>query len=117
MDYNGLKQLQLYHYDLKSKNVKERIQTWLSEANDIYGINVKKIKDFFSASNSQNETKLENLTRDCWVTENEINEVFYMLNQQYDNIMCIVCTPDKYVSDFLMAKSKKNNKRKNYFGS
>ena len=52
MDYNGLKQLQLYHCDLHHKSV---IQTWLSEAGNIYGIHMKKIKEFFSLSKSEHE--------------------------------------------------------------
>ena len=76
MDYNGLKQLQLYHCDLHHKSVKEGIQTWLSQAGNIYGINMKKIKEFFSLSKSEHEKKLVNLTRDHWVTENEINELY-----------------------------------------
>ena len=106
MDYNGLKQLQLYHCDLHHKSVKEGIQTWLSQAGNIYGINMKKIKEFFSLSKSEHEKKLVNLTRDHWVTENEINELFSILNQQYEDVMCVVCTPDKYVNDFLTTKSK-----------
>ena len=56
MDYNGLKQLQLYHCDLHHKSVKEVIQTWLSEAGNIYGINMKKIKEFL-ACQSQSTKK------------------------------------------------------------
>ena len=44
MDYNGLKQLQLYHCDLHYKSVEEGIQTWLSQTGNIYGINMKKLK-------------------------------------------------------------------------
>ena len=31
VDYNGLKQLQLYHHKLNHKHNKKEIQTWLSE--------------------------------------------------------------------------------------
>ena len=44
MDYNELKQLQLYHCDLHHKSVKEGIQ-WLLQAGNIYGINMKKLKN------------------------------------------------------------------------
>ena len=37
VDYNGLKQLQLYHHELNLKHSKEEIQTWLSECGGIYG--------------------------------------------------------------------------------
>ena len=85
LDYNGLKQLQLYHCDLNHKQVKEGIQTWLSETGNI---NMKKIKEFFSLSKSEHENKLVNLTRDHWVTENDMNELFSILNQQYDDVVC-----------------------------
>ena len=79
VDYNGLKQLQLYHHELNHKNNKEEIQTWLSEYGDIYGINIKKIKVFFSQSKLEHEKLLVNLTRDCWVTDNEIQRLFIAL--------------------------------------
>ena len=28
------------------------------------------------------------------------------MNKQCDEVMCVVCTPDKYVNDFLKSKSK-----------
>ncbi len=106
MDYNGLKQLQWYHYDLKHNSTIGKIMTWLTETGDLYGINTKIIMEFFSQSSSNHETKLINLTRDNWITENEINELFTLLNQQYEDIMCVVCTPDKCIRDFLISKSK-----------
>ena len=106
IDYNGLKQLQLYHFDLNRKHDKEKIQTWLSECGSIHGINMKKIKEFFSQSKLENEKVLVNLTGDRWVTDNEIEQVFSILNKQYDDVMCVVCTPDNHVSDFLKTKSK-----------
>ena len=54
VDYNGLKQLELYHHELNLKHSKEEIQTWLSECGGIYGINMK-IKEFFSQSKVENE--------------------------------------------------------------
>ena len=51
---------------------------------------------------------LVNLTRDHWVTDNEIDRLFSILNKQCDEFMCVVCTPDKYVNDFF--KSKCNTK-------
>ena len=75
VDYNRLKQLQLYHHESNHKHNKEEIQTWLSECGDIYG-NIKKIKEFFSQSKIEHENLLVNLTRDCWVTDNEIERLF-----------------------------------------
>ena len=40
VDYNGLKQLQLYQHKLNHKHNKEEIQTLLSECEGIYGINM-----------------------------------------------------------------------------
>ena len=67
---------------------------------------MKKIKEFFSQSKVENEKLLVNLTKDRWVTDNEIERLFSILNKQCDEVMCVVCTPDKYVNDFL--KSIKN---------
>ena len=80
--YNGLKQIRLYHHKLNHKLNKEEIQTWLSEYGDIYGITMKKIKEFFSQSKVEHEKLLLNLTRDCWVTDNEIERLFSILNKQ-----------------------------------
>ena len=66
--------------------------------------NLKKMKEFFSQSKLEHEKLLVNLTRDCWVTDNEIERLFSILNKQYDEVMCVVCTPDKYVNDFLKSK-------------
>ena len=67
MDYNGLKQLQLYHCDLHYKSVKEGIQTWLSQAGNIYEINMKKLKSSLACQSQSTKKKLVNLTRDHWV--------------------------------------------------
>ena len=63
--------------------------------------NIKKMKEFFSQSKLEHEKLLVNLTRDCWVTDNEIEQLFSILNKQYDEVMC-VCTPDKYVIEIKM---------------
>ena len=43
---------------------------------------MKKIKEFFSQSKLEYENLLVNLTRDCWVTNNEIEQLFSILNKQ-----------------------------------
>ena len=53
---------------------------------------MKKIKEFFSQTKVEHEKLLVNLTRDCWVTDNEIERLFSILNKQYDEVMCVVCT-------------------------
>ena len=66
-----------------------------------YYTNIKKMKEFFSQSKLEHEKLLVNLTKDCWVTDNEIERLFSILNKQYDEVMC-VCTPDKYVIEIKM---------------
>ena len=54
--------------------------------------NIKKMKEFFSQSKLEHEKLLVNLTRDCWVTDNEIERLFSILNKEYDEVMCVVAS-------------------------
>ena len=51
--------------------------------------NIKKMKEFFSLPKLEHEKLLVNLTTDCWVTDNEKERLFSILNM-HDEVMCVV---------------------------
>ena len=54
-------------------------------------------------SNKDQSTFIKNLIGNCWVTENEIDTLFEILNRKSDDTACIVYKPDKDTNKNLKA--------------
>ena len=93
----------MYHHYLEKEKSKKEIEAWLKECSCISEIDVNKIKEYFR---SGCDPQLTNLTGKGWVSDNEINLLFNNLNKTVTNVMCLLCTPDKYVPEDLVKKSK-----------
>lgn len=102
-DYNGLKDLQNYHQYWEDKKAMEQVKDWLSNCGSIDGIDVNKIKQYFELGH---KPPLTRLTGKQWVSDKEIGTLFKHLNKTFDDVICLVCTPDIYVEDDVMVKSK-----------
>lgn len=108
LDFNGLKDLQQYHQHLTIKINK----MWLSECDRIsgdMGINITKIN-----LSSDKCPSLDNLIGNQWVTEKEINILFSILNRDYNEVLCLLCTPDKFITEALKMKSQNKGQIKEF---
>ena len=101
LDYRGLKDLQNYHQYLEDKKSEKEIQAWLLECESIRGVNMIKIKE-----NLSRKPLLTHLTGKHWVSDDEISALFQLLNKRFNDVICLVCTPDCYVENETIVKSQ-----------
>ena len=81
-------------------------------SNDL-GIDINKIKEYFTSSLLQDQPSLVSITGNQWVTEIDLRKMFRVLNRDYNDTMCLICTPDKHIDEevkFKLQKKRKANK-------
>jgi flagellar biosynthesis chaperone FliJ len=100
MDYDGLKELQAYYEDLKNTQKERASGVWINKCANIsqsVNVDINKIKQCFE-NNSYLKPSLQNLVGNSWITENEIEKIFALLNEKFTDTVCVVHKPDHYMN-------------------
>ena len=93
LDLIGLKELRDYHQHLARMKLKKQCNLWLVQceciSNDL-GIDINKIKEYFTSSLLQEQPSLVSITGNKWVTEIDLGKMFRVLNRDYNDTMCLI---------------------------
>ena len=100
LDFDGLKMLQKYHnnYTQIKKKISEE-KAWLKESEKAcagLGINIKNIHQYFQSHvwcGNDSCASIRNLVGKRWLSDYEIDKVFNIVNEVYDNTIGFVCKP------------------------
>ena len=116
LDFDGLKQLQLYHEYIQYKNRRAEEKGWLKQSDQActtLNIDLHNFYKYFEQyvwSADVNSQYIRNFVGERWLTDCEIDQVFQVINEAYDNTIAFVsnsCTHTvDYVKRFSLFKKK-----------
>lgn len=103
LDFDGLKQLQLYHEYIQYKNRTAEEKGWLKQSDQTcrtLNIDLDKLYTYFQQyvwSTDRNSRYIRNFVGERWLTDCEIDQVFQIINKTYENTIAFVSKPTRFM--------------------
>ena len=117
LDYAGLKYIENYHTHIQLQRCKSEEKHWISGFDSVnvmkeLGIRFDKIAQFFSMhvweTPSERGKTVRNIVGKRWMTDEEIDLLFNMLNATQRNDIFFVCKPSRFLYAFSKIKYRRN---------
>lgn len=82
-----------------------KLKKQLAECESI-STDTNKIKEYFDNLLLEDRPSLVSLINSQWITEMDVGKMSHLLNENYNDTLCLISTPDMYSDKAVMQRKK-----------